>query len=35
MPPVWVRVDPGVIASNGYSALPKAPALLPPKYQIV
>ena len=33
--PLWVRVDLRVIAMKGYSAFPKAPALLEPLHQIV
>ena len=35
MLPLWVRVDLGVMPMKEYSALPKAPALLKPHYQIV
>ena len=33
--PFPVRVDLGVMAIKGYSAFPKAPALLEPHHQIV
>ena len=32
---LWVRVDLGAMAMNGYSALPKAPALLESHHLIV
>ena len=35
MLPFWVRVDLGAMAMNGYSAFPKAPALLKLHHQIV
>ena len=31
---VWARVDLGTMPMNGYSAFPKAPALLEPRHQI-
>ena len=33
--PLWARLDLGAIAIKGYSAFPKAPALLEPGHQIV
>ena len=33
--PLWARVDPEAMAMKGYSAFPKAPALLEPHHQIV
>ena len=35
MLPLWARVDLGAMAMKGYSALPKAPAILEPYHQIV
>ena len=35
MLPQWTRVDQEAITVKGYSAFPKAPALLEPHYQIV
>ena len=35
MLPLWARVDLTVMAMKGYSAFPKAPALLEPHHQIV
>ena len=33
--PFWARVDLGAMAIKGYSAFPKAPALLEPHHQSV
>ena len=33
--PLWARVDLGAMVMKGYSAFPKAPALLEPHHQIV
>ena len=35
MVPLWARVDQAMIARKGYSAFPKAPALMESHYHIV